>query len=267
MKQGIGIIDSGVGGLTVAKEVLRQLPREDIVYFGDTARCPYGPRPSEEVRTFSLQMIDFLLKENIKALVIGCNTAAAVVLAEVTAKLDIPVVGVIEPGARTAIKETKSGQIAVIGTQGTIRSGAYEKALKKLNPKIEVTSLACPSLVPLVESGQLHDPEGMEIVREALLPLLKQRFDTLILGCTHYPLIAHFIQEAVGPDVRLISSAEEAARELSAVLSYRQMLANGGDVIHTTHHFYTSGDRALFASIAEEWLGIKVGAVQVALNE
>ncbi|WCK53685.1 glutamate racemase [Aneurinibacillus sp. Ricciae_BoGa-3] len=266
MKQGIGIIDSGVGGLTVAKEVIRQLPREDIVYFGDTARCPYGPRPYQEIREFSLQMIDFLLLKSIKALVIGCNTAAAVVLAEVSEKLEIPVVGVIDPGARTALKETKTGKIAVIGTKGTIASGAYEKALKRLNPKANVVSLACPTLVPLVESGRSHDPGGAEIVREALAPLAGEEFDTLILGCTHYPLISHFIQETVGPDVRLISSAEEAARELSVVLAYRNLLANGGDVVDTTHHFYTSGDRELFSEIAQQWLGVEVAAERVSLE-
>jgi glutamate racemase len=267
MKQGIGIIDSGVGGLTVAKEVLRQLPREAIYYFGDTARCPYGPRPSEEVREFSLQLIEFLLQQNIKALMIGCNTAAAVVLQEVSEWLDIPVIGVIEPGARTAIKETKTGRVAVIGTEGTIRSGAYATALKKLNPQVQIVSLACPTLVPLVESGKLHDRDGLDIVREALHPLKGETFDTLILGCTHYPLIAHFIQEVVGPGVKLISSAEEAARELSAVLSFRRMLANGGDVVNPQHRFFASGNPELFMSIAEEWLGINVCARQVSLEE
>ncbi|GEN32985.1 MULTISPECIES: glutamate racemase [Aneurinibacillus] len=266
MKQGIGIIDSGVGGLTVAKEVLRQLPREAIYYFGDTARCPYGPRPAEEVRAFSLQMIEFLLKKNIKALMIGCNTAAAVVLQEVSEWLDIPVIGVIEPGARTAIKETKTGRVAVIGTEGTIRSGAYVSALKKLNPQIQVVSLACPSLVPLVESGRLHDREGLEVVREALRPLAEETFDTLILGCTHYPLIAHFIQKVVGPNVKLISSAEESARELSAMLSFRRMLANGGDIVNPQHRFFASGNPELFMSIAEEWLHIKVCAHQINLE-
>ncbi|WP_047150583.1 glutamate racemase [Aneurinibacillus tyrosinisolvens] len=266
MKQGIGIIDSGVGGLTVTKEVLRQLPREDILYFGDTARCPYGPRPYDEVREFSIQMIDFLLQHKIKALVIGCNTATAVVLQEISEKLEIPVIGVIEPGARTAIKETKSGKVAVIGTEGTIKSGMYQKALKKLSPKVEVVSLACPALVPFVEGGHLHDPEGLAIVQEALEPLRGHTFDTLILGCTHYPLISHFIQQVVGPEVTLISSAEEAARELSAVLSYRRMLANGGEIINTKHRFFASGNKQLFISIAEEWLGIKVEAEQIDLE-
>ncbi|WP_096463941.1 glutamate racemase [Aneurinibacillus soli] len=266
MKRGIGIIDSGVGGLTVAKEVLRQLPREDILYFGDTARCPYGPRPAEEVREFSLQMIRFLLQHKIKALMIGCNTAAAVVLQEVSEMLDIPVIGVIEPGARSAIKETDTGRIAVIGTEGTIRSGAYAAALRKLNPQIQVTSLACPTLVPLVESGRLHDREGITIVREALAPLAGEDFDTLILGCTHYPLIAPFIQEVVGEGITLISSAEEAARELSTVLWHRRMLANGGDVVNPMHQFFTSGNSELFMSIAEEWLNIKVQAKQIDLE-
>lgn len=265
-KKGIGVVDSGVGGLTVAKEVLRQLPREDIIYFGDTDRCPYGPRSYEEVRRFSMQMISYVLTYDIKALMIACNTATAVVLPEITSMLDIPVIGVIEPGARSAIRNTKKGKIAVIGTEGTIRSGAYAKSLKKLSPAATVVSLACPTLVPFVENGNFRDPSGLKIVKEALSPLEGEDFDTLILGCTHYPLIAHFIQEAVGSRVKLISSAEQAASELSAVLSYRGMLANGGDVIHNHHRFFTSGDRNLFNSIAREWLGFPVDAEHVNLE-
>lgn len=265
-KKGIGIVDSGVGGLTVAKEVLRQLPREDIIYFGDTARCPYGPRSYDEVRKFSMQMVSYVLTYEIKALMIACNTATAVILPEISGVLDIPVIGVIEPGARSAIRKTKTGKIAVIGTEGTIHSGAYAKALKKLSPGITVLSLACPTLVPFVESGNLNDPSGYDIVKDALLPFAGEDFDTLILGCTHYPLISHFIQDVLGPQVKLISSAEEAASELSAVLSHRAMLANGGDLVNNHHRFFTSGNPELFNSIASKWLGIPLESEFVDLN-
>lgn len=167
MKQPIGIIDSGVGGLTVAKEVMRQLPNEQIFYLGDTARCPYGPRTSEEVKTFTWQMTRFLLEKNIKMLVIACNTATAVALDEIRRELPIPVIGVIYPGARTAIKVTKNRRIGVIGTEGTVRSRAYEKALKSINHQVTVKSLACPKFVPLVESGEYFGP-----VAKKLLPRL-----------------------------------------------------------------------------------------------
>lgn len=214
-----------------------------------------------------MQMISYVLTYDIKALMIACNTATAVVLPDLISKLKIPVIGVIEPGARSAIRETKTGKIAVIGTEGTIRSGAYARALKKLSPSITVVSLACPTLVPFVESGNLNDPLGYEIVKNALLPLAGEEFDTLILGCTHYPLISHFIQDVVGPQVKLISSAEEAASELSAVLSHRGMLANGNDEINNHHRFFTSGDPELFNSIARNWLGIPVESKYVDLSK
>ncbi|KPD01529.1 Glutamate racemase [Geobacillus sp. BCO2] len=194
MERAIGVIDSGVGGLTVAKEIMRQLPKEQIIYLGDTARCPYGPRPVEEVRRFTWQMIDYLRQYPLKMLVIACNTATAVALDDVRAKLDIPVLGVIHPGARAALKATRRGHIGVIGTIGTIRSRAYEKALQSINPRVQVESLACPKFVPLVESGDFEGQEAMAIVAESLAPLRPLPIDVLILGCTHYPLLAPLIR-------------------------------------------------------------------------
>ncbi|MGX1825295.1 glutamate racemase, partial [Heyndrickxia sporothermodurans] len=209
MNQPIGIIDSGVGGLTVVKEVLKQLPNESIIYVGDTARCPYGPRPVDEVKAYTWQMTRFLLKRNIKMLVIACNTATAVVLDEIRTELKIPVLGVIYPGARAALKNTKGFNIGVLGTIGTIKSGAYEKALKSINRKVSITSLACPKFVPLVESGEYKSSIAKKIVAESLAPIQKSGIDTLILGCTHYPLLEGLIKNVMGSEVKVISSGDE----------------------------------------------------------
>ena len=250
----IGVIDSGVGGLTVAKEILRQLPKEEIIYIGDTARCPYGPRPKEEVREYTWQMINRLVDEKIKMLVIACNTATAVVLEEVRERLSIPVIGVIHPGAIAALKMTKQDHVAVIGTVGTIESKAYEKALTGINHSIGIDSLACPKFVPLVESGLFDGKEVEETVQETLQPLLDKNFDTLILGCTHYPLLRDVIQRVVGDGKTLISSGDETAREVSALLYHKNLLYTRVRI--PKHRFYTTGDAKTFKKIAEHWLEI-----------
>lgn len=252
MKQPIGIIDSGVGGLTVVKEVIRQLPNEQILYVGDTARCPYGPRPMEEVKKFTWQMTQFLLDKNIKMLVIACNTATAAVLEEIKNELNIPVIGVIHPGARTAIKVTKNYQIGVIGTIGTIKSHAYEVALKSINGKSKVTSLPCPKFVPLVESGEYHGPVAKKIVAETLRPLKRKGLDTLILGCTHYPLLESLIKNVMGKGVSVISSGEETAREVSTILYHNGKLNTSNK--KPEHQFYTTGSMSIFKKIASQWL-------------
>jgi len=254
LKNGIGVIDSGVGGLTVAKEIMRQLPMESIYYFGDTARCPYGPRPKEQVRAYTLQMVRFLDQFHLKALVIACNTATAVVLEEIEQEFPIPVIGVIDPGARAALKETKTGKIGVIGTVGTIHSGAYEKALKRLNPKAEVYSLSCPKLVPLVESG-IHDKEhALRIVQESLNPLRDLPIDTLILGCTHYPFLTDIIGKVMGDRVKLISSAEETALELSTVLYYQGLLREKEGSEQPKHKLFVSGDSTVMEEMASTFI-------------
>lgn len=260
----IGILDSGVGGLTVVKEVMRQLPAERIIYFGDTSRCPYGPRPREEVLRFTLEIVRFLEQFPLKALVIACNTATAVALDEVRKRTSIPVLGVIEPGARAAIRTTTRGRIGVIGTQGTVRSRAYEKALRRSSSHLYIVSHACPAFVPLVESDCGGTEEARRVVESSLAPLKEYRVDTLILGCTHYPLIANLIGEVMGEDVHLISSAEETARELKAMLAQRNLLASEEHALLRDHHFYTSGDPEFFRRIAERWLGCSLKVTRAA---
>jgi glutamate racemase len=248
----IGIIDSGVGGLTVAKEVMRQLPHEQIVYLGDTARCPYGPRSAEEVLKFTWEITQFLMERQIKMLVIACNTATAVALEEIRSELRIPVLGVIHPGARTAIKNTVNYQIGIIGTEGTVKSGAYEQALKSINRKTNVVSLACPKFVPLVESGEYNGPVAERVVAETLAPLRNQGLDTLILGCTHYPLLEPLIKRVMGDRVNVISSGEETAREVSTILHHNGILNTTGE--EPVHEFYTTGSKKIFSEIATQWL-------------
>ena len=251
----IAVIDSGVGGLTVAKEIMRQLPRQPILYLGDNARCPYGSKTPEEIRTYSFQMIDYVAHTPLKALVIACNTATAVVLEEARRYLPVPVIGVIEPGARAAVKASKNGRIGVIGTEATIRSQAYSRSLLHIEPDLHVASLACPAFVPLVEKHLAHTEEARRVVKDTLAPLLREELDTLILGCTHYPLLAPVIQEIVGQQVTLISSAEETARELSArILPEEDNLQEASP----NHVFVTSGDAEMFREIAEEWLNRSV---------
>src|SRR5690625_3225704 len=211
MEQPIGVIDSGVGGLTVMQEIMRQLPRENIIYLGDIARCPYGSRTNEEVRQFTWEMVNFLLKKDIKLLVIACNTATAHTLYELEEKLDIPVVGVIQPGARTAIKHSEDQQIGIIGTESTINSKKYEVELQKIHPEVEAVSIACPTFVPMIERGELEGKKAEEQVKKALNIFNKEKIDTLILGCTHYPLIKNVIQKVLGDKIKIVSSGEETA--------------------------------------------------------
>lgn len=256
MERPIGVIDSGVGGLTVAKEIMRQLPNEQIIYLGDTARCPYGPRSGEEIRKFTWQLTHFLLKKNIKMLVIACNTATAAALDDIRNVLSIPVIGVIYPGAITALKVTKNFKIGVIGTEGTIKSKAYEVALKSINRSTFVMGLACPKFVSLVESGEYEGPVAKKVVAETLAPLKGKGLDTLILGCTHYPLLEPIIKNVMGRDVTVISSGEETAREVSTVLYHNNMLATGQS--KPEHHYFTTGSTHIFSRIASKWLGRKV---------
>lgn len=261
MQQAIAVLDSGVGGLTVAKEIMRQLPREKILYFGDTLRTPYGPRPAEEVLLFTKQIVSYLLQFQPKMIVIACNTATAVALHKIREWVPVPVVGVIHPGARAAIKQTRNGKIGVIGTEGTIKSGAYERALKRISPYLNVYSLACPFLVPIVEKGLFDAAETRQIVARSLEPLMDKPLDCLILGCTHYPFLADIISGVMGPGVSLISSADETAREVSAILYHRGMLATSAGL--PVHQFFCSGDPQLFQQIAQRWLGDQIKVTPV----
>nr|WP_025868864.1 glutamate racemase [Enterococcus crotali] len=259
--EAIGFIDSGVGGLTVVKEAMRQLPNERLIYLGDTARCPYGPRPAEQVVQFTWEMTNFLLEKKIKMLVIACNTATAVALEEIKAYLDIPVVGVILPGTRAALKATKNNRIGIIGTAGTIKSSAYEKALKSKVPNTFVSSLACPKFVPLVESNEFHSSVAKKVVSETLNPLQLKKLDTLILGCTHYPLLRPLIQNVMGSQVKLIDSGAETVSEVSMLLDYFD-IANTPQYKNEANEFYTTGSAKMFKAIADDWLDLETITVE-----
>ena len=207
MNAPIGVIDSGVGGLTVAKAIMELLPNETIYYIGDTARCPYGPRSKQEVRTFTWQMAKALEKMNVKMLVIACNTATAVALESLQKNMPFPVLGVINAGARAAIKKTKRNEIVVLATEGTVKGAAYEQAIHSLSTKAKVIPLACPTFVPLVESGEYEGQFSYDLVKNGLKPIEEERFDTVMLGCTHYPILQKQIEAAVGTDVHVLSSA------------------------------------------------------------
>jgi glutamate racemase len=261
LQQAIGILDSGVGGLTVAREVMRQLPREKIIYFGDNDRCPYGSRDLQEVKMFTRQIVHYLMEHPVKLVVVACNTATAAGLDEIRREIPVPVIDVINPGVRAAIKATKTGRIGVIGTEGTIRSGSYQSALKMIHPEIYIAGLACADFVPLVESGSFDDPNCFDIIRKRLQPMQGLDLDCLILGCTHYPLLAPMIAEVMGHDVTLISSDVETAREVSTILCHQNMLVGEGE--YPSHQFYTSGDPNLFKHIAEKWLDLEVDVYPV----
>lgn len=224
----IGVFDSGLGGLTVVRALRTLLPNESLIYVGDTARVPYGPKSPETVRRFARQIADWLVAQDVKAIVIACNTATAHALDDLRAHLDLPVIGVIEPGARAAIAPSTAGSIGVIGTSGTVASGAYERAIHALAPSRVVHVHACPLFVPLVEEGWVDHPATRLIVREYLAPLRAAGVDTLVLGCTHYPLLTGAIASEMGPDVRLIDSAEETARETRRLLEGIDLLADPG---------------------------------------
>lgn len=214
----IGVFDSGVGGLTVAREILRQTPNETIIYFGDTARVPYGSKSKETIITYSRQIIKFLMTKGVKAIVIACNTASALALDVVAEEVSIPVIGVVKPGAKEAAEVTKNGNIGIIGTEGTINSGIYNQFLSKRNPNVKVYGKACPLFVPLVEEGWINDPITEEIAKRYMEELKTLDIDTLVLGCTHYPLIRHVIASVVGENVTLVNPAYETARCLKKVL-------------------------------------------------
>lgn len=254
----IGIMDSGVGGLTVAAEVRRQLPTEDILFYGDSARCPYGDREPADIARLTFRALDYLADQGVKILVIACNTATAVCLEQARERYAIPVVGVISPGARAAIAATTSLHVGVIGTAATIRSQSYPRALRAAHRGIQIWSAACPGFVEIVEKGDVDSPETLAFVSRALQPLVQADIDTLILGCTHYPLLAHAIRQALSPAVTLINSAEETARDISLWLTEHKMTRI--DLQPPACVFLTSGDVERFAAVGTAWLGEPVKA-------
>jgi len=262
----IGIFDSGVGGLTVLKEVVRALPQEDTIYLGDTARVPYGTKSPETVVRYSRQIARYLLQRDIKLLVVACNTASAVALAALQQEFSIPIVGVIEPGARAAADATRSGKVGVIGTAATVASSAYTKAIKRINPDIEVISRACPLFVPLAEEGWV-DNEVARLTAKSYLGDLKQHgVDTLVLGCTHYPILKSVIAEVMGPGVTLVDSAEQTALTVARILSEQELLRPKGE--QGNHHYYVTDIPAGFIRVGNRFLGGELGDVyQVSLEQ
>ena len=255
----IGVFDSGIGGLTVARELMRQLPSESIVYFGDTARVPYGPKSPETVRRYSHEIGEWLLAQGVKAVVVACNTATAHALPALRAELPVPVVGVVDPGARAAVRATSRRHIGVIGTVGTIGSGAYDRAIKALSPDAHVVGQPCPLFVPLVEEGWLEHDATRMIAREYLEPLRSDGVDTVVLGCTHYPLLKPLFAEIMGADVHLIDSAEETAAETGRVLAERGLLAAGAAPVY---RWVVSDAPAQFLRVAQRFLGRAIDRVE-----
>ena len=246
----IGVFDSGVGGLTVAREIMRQMPQERIVYFGDTARVPYGSKSRETILRYSRQIIRFLMTRQVKAIVIACNTASAYALDTVEQEFDLPVIGVINAGARTAVRATRNGRIGVIGTEGTIGSGIYTEVMQRMRPDIQVIGKSCPLFVPLVEEGLLHDSVTDEIASRYLAELKRHFIDTLVLGCTHYPLLRSTLGRLMGNDVVLVNPAYETAIELKQLLESRGLSCEPEGGEGEKYRFYVSDLAEKFTAFA-----------------
>ena len=256
----IGIFDSGVGGLTVARAIIDQLPNESTIYIGDTARGPYGPRKIAEVREFSLEIIEFLVKRGCKAIVIACNTASSAMLRDARERFQVPIIEVIQPAARRAVAATRSGKVGVIGTNATIDSGSYLDAFAAA-PQLQITSKACPRFVEYVERGETTGAEITAIAREYLTPMIDAKVDTLVLGCTHYPLLTGVISYVMGEGVTLVSSAEETAKDSYRVLVEKNLLRENSNSA-PSHEFLATGDSHQFEVLARRFLGPEVTKVQ-----
>ena len=256
----IGIFDSGVGGLTVARAILDQLPAEPILYVGDTLHGPYGPLPLAQVRENALGVMDHLVKHDVKCLVIACNSASAAVLRDARERYDVPVVEVIHPAVRRAVHVTRNNHVGVIGTNATITSGAYSDAFAA-NPRLTVVSKACPEFVNYVEAGVTGGPELLSAAHGYLDPLVADGMDTLVLGCTHYPVLTGLIQHVVGDDVTLVSSAEETAKDVYSTLVSNGLLRTGS-ASAPAHRFVATGDPAAFAKLGRRFLGPELHTVE-----
>ncbi len=260
----IGVFDSGVGGLTVVKEIIRQLPGESLVYFGDTARVPYGSKSKNTVCKYSKQIVRFLLTQQVKAIVIACNTASALALDEIREEVDIPVMGVVEPGAAMAAEATRTNNIGIIGTESTIKSGIYNKFLHKINPDITVVSKACPLFVPLVEEGLWEDRVTEDIVGRYLHEMKEYEIDALILGCTHYPLLRRIIGQEMGEDVKLVNPAYETAKSLKQLLTdYNLLNSLRMEEKEPTYRYFVSDGVEKFISFADDVLSCHVDYAEV----
>lgn len=249
----MGVFDSGVGGLTVVSQLFRILPQEDIIYFGDTAHLPYGSKSKEAVTRYSLEIANFLRTQKAKIIVVACNTASSFALSSLTENIEIPVIGVIEPGAQAAIDATRNSKIGIIGTEGTIKSRAFEEALKRIDKNVKVFSRACPLFVPLVEEGWLDEPETSQIAEKYLAPLKNESIDTLILGCTHYPLLKELISRIMGREISLIDTAEATARAVEGKLGEKNLLRK--ESRKAIYKFFVSDDPDKFLQLGKKFLG------------
>lgn len=256
----IGVFDSGIGGLTVVAAIHQVLPRESTIYLGDTARVPYGPKSPSTVVRYSQEILDWLVAQRVKAVVVACNTATAQALESLMATSPVPIIGVVEPGARAAVAVSEGGRIGVIGTSGTIASGAYRRAIESLANDVEVFEQACPLFVPLVEEGWVDHPAARLIAAEYLQPMLDAGIDTLVLGCTHYPLLKPLLAEVLGERVRLIDSAQETARQLATVLWDRGLESSSESV---TRRWAATDDVARFAALGGRFTGGTLAGVEL----
>lgn len=256
MNKPIGVFDSGIGGLTVVKELIRLLPNEKIVYFGDTARVPYGIKSKQTIVKFSLENILFLLKQNVKTIVVACNTASSAALPILKRHFKIPIIGVIAPGVKEAVYATRNKRIGVIATKATVNSRAYERQIKRINSSIKVFNQACPLLVPLAEEGWAHQKATYDIASFYLNPFKKSKIDTLILGCTHYPLLKSVFKQILGSRVRLIDSAQQVAYETKEALANEGLL--NSKRVRNRHLFYVSDELQQFKKVAKNFLGHEI---------
>lgn len=263
--QAIGVFDSGVGGLTVLHAMSRSMPRENLIYLGDTARVPYGPKSGETITGYAIETADFFVDRGVKAIVVACNTTTALALDLLRQRYPIPVVGVVEPGARAALAATRNHRIGVIGTEATVASGAYAKELRAVAPEVEIFTRACPLFVPLAEEGWTGNDVARKTVAAYLSSLKKSGIDTLILGCTHYPLLAKAIGDYMGPRVRLVDSAEETAREVKRLLRAKKLQRKTG---RGSASFFVTDLADRFTRVGEQFYGSSVSsAVRVVLRE
>lgn len=261
MNNPIGVFDSGVGGLTVAREIMRQLPNEDLVYFGDTARVPYGSKSKKTVLKYSRQIVRFLLTKDVKAIVVACNTASALALDEIAQEIDVPIIGVVKPGAKMAAETTKTGNIGVIGTTSTVKSGIYNDYIRELDSNLTVVSKACPLFVPLVEEGLLEDRVTDDIVARYLQEMKEYHVDALVLGCTHYPLIRNAIKRFMGEDVNLVNPAYETAKSLKELLTSQGILNTKKH--KSEYEYYVSDGVEQFIAFADSVLPCHVTDTKV----
>jgi len=259
-RQPIGVFDSGIGGLTVVKALIEDLPAESIIYFGDTARVPYGTKSKSTIVKFSLENVEFLLRYGVKCIVIACNTASSWALPTLRKYFKVPLVGVIRPGALAAVRRTKNRRIGVIGTTATIHSRAYDLAIERIDASIKVFSQSCPLFVPLVEEGWLNGTVCRQVAQKYLEPLQRQRIDTLILGCTHYPLLAPTIRQILGPQVTLVDSAQQTAAEVRGLLMGTELLSQHRRT--PRYRFFVTDESAQFNAIGQRFLGHVIGSVE-----